>query len=109
MKAKIISVSIQKGGTGKTTTAAALAQAAAYKGKKALAIDLDPQGNLSLALAAEMLPETGNSYNLLMGLPAADLIQTTPQGIDAIPACLDLLTVYSGPGSARRLQKQQNA
>ena len=102
---QIITISVYKGGVAKTTTAAALAQAAAHKGRRVLAVDLDAQGNLSLALAAEMLPETGNSYNLLMGLPAADLIQTTPQGIDAIPACLDLLTVYSGPGSARRLQK----
>ena len=38
MRAKVISVSIQKGGTGKTTTAAALAQAAAYMGEK------EPQG-----------------------------------------------------------------
>ena len=102
---RIITIAVQKGGTGKTTTAAALAQAAAYKGRRALAIDLDPQGNLSVTLAAQMIPEAGNSYNLLMGLPAADLIQTTEQGIDVIPACLDLATISSGKGSARRLQR----
>ena len=52
MNSKIITVTIQKGGTGKTTTAAALIQAAKYKGLRGLAIDLDPQGNLSLILAA---------------------------------------------------------
>ena len=69
---QIITTAIIKGGSGKTTTAAALAQAAAADGKKVLAIDLDPQGNLSLLLAAN--PETGTAYHLLQGVPAADLI-----------------------------------
>ena len=102
---KIITVAIQKGGTGKTTTAAILAQAAAYKGRKVLAIDLDPQGNLSFALGAQSAAESGNSYNLLMGLPATELIQTTGQGLDVIPSDRDLSTVTSGTGSARRLRK----
>ena len=102
---QIITVAVQKGGTGKTTTAAALAQAAVYRGCRTLAIDLDPQGNLSMSLAARMINGTGNSYNLLMGLPPADLIQTTKQGIDVIPAYLDLATITSGKGSARRLQR----
>ena len=102
---KIITVAIQKGGTGKTTTAAALAQAAAYKGRKVLAIDLDPQGNLSFALGAQTAAETGTAYNLLMGLPAAQLIQTTAQGLDIIPTDRDLAAITSGTGSARRLRQ----
>lgn len=98
----ILSIAIQKGGTGKSTTAAAIVQAAAYKGKKALAIDLDPQGNLSFNLAADM--SGGGSYSLLTGTPAADLIQHTPQGIDVIPASWNLSTITTGKGSARRLQ-----
>lgn len=98
----ILSIAIQKGGTGKTTTAAAIAQAAAYKGKKCLAVDLDPQGNLSFNLAADM--DGGGSYDLLNGTPAAELIQTTPQGIDVIPASWNLSTVTSAKSSARRLQ-----
>ena len=101
----ILTVAIQKGGTGKTTTAAVLAQAAAHAGRKALAIDLDPQGNLSFALGAQMIPETGNSYNLLMGLPPEELTQTTKQGMDVIPATWDLSTISSGKGTARRLQR----
>lgn len=99
----IYTVSIQKGGTGKTTTAAALAQAAAHKGKKALAIDLDPQGNLSFALAAD--PNEPGSYDLLHGAAAADLAQHSPQGMDVITASPALQTETSGQGSARRLQK----
>ena len=51
-KMQIITTAAQKGGTGKTTTAASLAQAAAYRGRRCLAIDLDPQGNLTFAPAA---------------------------------------------------------
>ena len=98
----IYTVAIQKGGTAKTTTAAAFAQAAAYRGHSVLAVDLDPQGNLSYALAAD----TGRpgSYELLNGAPVSDLIQETAQGVDIIPASWNLSTITSGKGSARRLQ-----
>lgn len=99
---QIITVAIQKGGTGKTTTAAAVVQAAAYRGRSVLAIDLDPQGNLSFTLAADT--SKPGSYDLLGGAAAADLIQHKP-GYDVIPASWNLSTITSGRGSARRLQK----
>ena len=99
----IYTIATSKGGTGKTTTAAAIAQAAAYNGKKALAVDLDPQGNLSFCLAADATKP--GSYELLHGRPAADLIQKSHQGMDIIPASPNLQTETSAPGSARRLQK----
>ena len=102
---QIITIAIQKGGTGKTTTAAALAQAAKHRGKRALAIDLDPQGNLSFVLGAQIRQDTGNSYNLLMGLPPREQIQRTAQGLDVIPASWDLSTISTGKGTARRLQQ----
>ena len=101
-KMQIITVAIQKGGTGKTTTAAAVVQAAAYRGRSVLAIDLDPQGNLSFTLAADT--SKPGSYDLLGGAAAADLIQHKP-GYDVIPASWNLSTITSGRGSARRLQK----
>lgn len=99
----ILTIAVQKGGSGKTTTAAVLAQAAAHKNKKVLAIDLDPQGNLTLALGGDAL-SGGNSYNLLTGGNAAAQVQHTEQGIDVIPASWDLSTISSSTGSARRLQ-----
>lgn len=101
----IISVSVQKGGVGKTTTAAILSQAAAYKGARVLAIDIDPQANFSLAMGAQISAGTGNSYNMFTGNPAADQIQRTAQGVEMIPAGRGLATLTTGKGSARRLQE----
>lgn len=103
---QIITLAIQKGGTGKTTTAAALAQAAAYKKKKVLAIDLDPQGNLSYSLGADMSLQ--GSYELLSGAKAADTIQTV-NNIDIAAASEDLITIKTELGSANRLKKALEA
>lgn len=100
---QIITAAVIKGGTGKTATAAALAQAAAKADKKVLAIDLDPQANLSNAIGADQ--NSPGSYELLNGAPAAELIQATAQGVDAITASPDLATVKTSPGSAKRLQR----
>lgn len=99
---KIITTAIIKGGTGKTTTAAALAQAATAAGKKVLAVDLDPQGNLSSFIGADQTAP--GSYQMLHdGIAAAQLIQGTGQGIDIISASPDLATENTNTGSARRL------
>lgn len=81
----IITVCCQKGGTGKTSTAAAIAQALTYNGKRTLLIDLDAQGSASLIYGAEEAG-TGGSYSLIKGTAKAeDLIQETPAG-NIIPA-----------------------
>ena len=99
---KIITAAVIKGGTGKSTTAAALAQAAANAHKKILVIDLDPQANVSFFLGADQ--NRAGSYQLLSGENPLDLIQRTGQGIDVIAASPDLATIKTTPGSAKRLQ-----
>lgn len=99
---QIIAIANQKGGTGKSTTAAAIAQAAAADGKKALAIDLDPQGNLSFIMGADM--QRGTSFDLLEGKSPLRLIQHRRGRPDIIPASLDLAAIRSSTGSAKRLQ-----
>ncbi|WP_411676423.1 ParA family protein [Caproicibacter sp.] len=64
--AKVISISNQKGGVGKTTTTCALAAGLKKRGYRVLAIDLDPQGNLGFSVGADT--ETSASiYNVLKG------------------------------------------
>ncbi len=64
--AKVIAVTNQKGGVGKTTTCSALCGGLCELGYKVLAIDLDPQGNLSFSLGVE--PEDNFTiYDVLKG------------------------------------------
>ena len=97
---RIISVANQKGGTAKTSTAHALVTGAAYKGKRSLAIDFDPQGNLSFIMGADA--SRAGAYELMkQHAKAAQIVQYTSQG-DIIPASLNLAaadTEFSGkPG-----------
>ena len=80
--ARITAIINQKGGVGKTTTAAALAGGLTRRGYKALAIDADAQASLTFIMGAEA--ERG-IYEALKGSPAAELVQHTPQG-DLLPS-----------------------
>jgi chromosome partitioning protein len=94
----IISIAIQKGGSGKTTTAINLGAALQRTGKKVLLVDVDPQANLSQALGVEDEP-TFNLYTELKkeilgdGGDLAKTIKSTPQGMDIVPASIDLAIV----------------
>lgn len=89
----ILTVANQKGGVGKSTSAAALATAAAYKGKKSLLIDLDPQGNASYIMGAN-LQDVGSYELLVEHKTAGQTIQHTPQG-DIIASSLKLALAES--------------
>ena len=64
---KVISVSNQKGGVGKTTTAVNLATALAAINKKVLVLDLDPQGNATVSFGLDRRNAPKNMYQVLMG------------------------------------------
>ena len=76
---KVITITNQKGGTGKTTTVHALMSGLTRMKYKVLAVDLDPQCNLSFILQAD--PEKPTALGILTGeAKAKDTIQHTPSG-----------------------------
>lgn len=101
--AQIITVAAIKGGTGKTATSGALAQAAVEANKRVLAIDLDPQSNLSIWLAADLAHP--GSYQLLKGDPPQATLQATESGVDLICGSANLAAEKTRPGSAKRLRQ----
>ena len=81
---KTIAIINQKGGVGKSTTAAQLASGLSLKGYKTLSIDLDAQGNLTYSFGAST--DGATALGVLTGeVKTADAIQHTEQG-DIIPA-----------------------
>jgi chromosome partitioning protein len=92
---RIITVSNQKGGVGKTTTAVNLAVALAEKGMEVLVIDLDPQGNASTALGIEHRIGVKSIYEVITSnMLLSEVIQVSPESprVRCVPATIDLAT-----------------
>ncbi|MGI6172816.1 MAG: ParA family protein [Christensenellales bacterium] len=89
--ARVIAVTNQKGGVGKTTTAVNLSACIAERGKKTLLVDIDPQGNATSGLGLAGMGEK-SIYEVLIGaVSAADaLIQTDFGALDCIPSSIAL-------------------
>ncbi|UTX53193.1 ParA family protein [Leucobacter aridicollis] len=90
---RIITVSNQKGGVGKTTTTVNLASALARRGANVLVIDLDPQGNASTALGVPHRPEITSVYEVLLGeasIEEAIQVSSDHDNLMCVPSTINL-------------------
>lgn len=94
----VISIANEKGGVAKTTTSLSLSGAFAEVGRRVLAVDLDPQANLSLSFGQESNRQVNSIIDgLINNMPLGNLIKKT--SIEN----LDLISANSQVGLAERL------
>jgi chromosome partitioning protein len=89
---RILALTNQKGGVGKTTTTINLATALAACGRRVLILDLDPQGNASTGLGIGREGRKVTSYDILVSgaSVASATVPTIVPGMSIIPSSLDL-------------------
>ena len=91
-RARVISVSNQKGGVAKTTTAVNIASSIGSTGKRVLLVDLDPQGGCAVCLGIDTSSLQRTIYDVLVN-PSGDItrvIMKTVFGFDLAPSNIDL-------------------
>jgi len=88
---RIIALMNQKGGVGKTTTAANLGAALAEAGKRVCMVDLDPQAHLTINYGIEPAADQVNLYDVLVeGASFLQAIQKVSDNIAVVPSSIDL-------------------
>lgn len=102
--AKVIAIANQKGGVGKTTTAVNLSSCLAFKGKKVVIIDIDPQGNTTSGLGIDKKTIDKSIYDVIINDEKIEnaLIKTMidnlyicPSNIQLVGAEVELVSVIS--------------
>lgn len=89
---RIIAIANQKGGVGKTTTAINLSSSLAGLGKKVLALDMDPQGNMTSGLSVNKTEVENNVYDLIIGNAEIQecVCKDVFENLDVLPSNINL-------------------
>ena len=95
---KIVSISNQKGGVGKTTTSINLSASVGILNKKVLVIDLDPQGNTTSGMGIDKRGIKLSAYDVLEKEISAEeaIINTGFKNLDLIPSHINLASADAG-------------